>query len=178
MANKVLDIAAIYIPLSFATIGGGQTIVVDIQRQFVDVQHWMTATEFLNAFAIARMAPGPGSLLATLLGWQVAGLAGAIVATIAIFAPTALLMLGVAHVWSRHQGARWQVALERGLRPVATGMILATAYVLFMSLDGGWLARGVALCATAAILFTRVNALIVLAVGAGAYAALSLTPLG
>ncbi|WP_342359970.1 chromate transporter [Terrarubrum flagellatum] len=169
MANKLLEIAAVYAPLSFATIGGGQTIVADVQRQVVDSHHWLTNTEFLNAFAIARMAPGPGSLLATLLGWQVAGLAGAIVATLSIFGPTAIMMLGVAHVWSRHRGARWQMALERGLRPVATGMIVATAYVLFISLDGGWPARIIALFSTVVIMFTRINALIVLAACAGAY---------
>ena len=58
--------------LSIATIGGGQAIIADIQRQVVDVHHWMTAAQFVNDFAIARMAPG-GSLLATLIGWQVAG---------------------------------------------------------------------------------------------------------
>ncbi|MBZ4280762.1 chromate transporter, partial [Mycobacterium tuberculosis] len=90
-----------------------------------NVHHWMTATQFVNDFAIARMAPGPGSLLATLIGWQVAGFWGAVIATLALFGPTAFLIYGVAHLWRRHKGARWQIALEAGLRPVAAGMILA-----------------------------------------------------
>lgn len=49
-------------------IGGGQAIIADLQRQVADVHHWMTAPPFVNDFAIARMAPGPGSLLATLIG--------------------------------------------------------------------------------------------------------------
>lgn len=175
MANRLLELIGIFAPLSLATIGGGQTIVADIQRQVVDIHHWMNASEFLNAFAIARMAPGPASLLATLIGWRVAGGWGALVATLGIFGPPAILMYGVAHVWSKHRGARWQGALERGLRPVATGLILATAYVLIQSLDGGWAARGIALLSTAALMLTRVNALIVLLCGAALFVALSFT---
>ncbi|MBN9063142.1 MAG: chromate transporter [Rhizobiales bacterium 65-9] len=173
MANRLVELAAIFAPLSLITIGGGQTIVADIQRQAVDVHQWMSAAEFLNAFAISRMAPGPGSLLATLIGWSVAGWAGALVASVGIFAPAALLTAGVVHLWSRHPEARWRIAMERGLRPVAAGMILATAVVLFQSLDGGWLARGVALCCTGVLLATRLNALLVLACGAAAFVGLS-----
>src|SRR3546814_10358909 len=91
---------------------------------------WKTAQDFLNTFAIARLAPGPGSLLVTLIGWDVGGFWGAVVATLAIFAPTAFLIYGVAYLWRRHRGARWQLALEAGLRPIAAGMILAAVYVL------------------------------------------------
>ena len=102
------------------------TALAAIQRQVVDQHHWMTGPQFLNAFAISRMAPGPGSLLATLIGWQVAGFWGAVAATLGIFGPTAVLVYGIAVLWRRHQGALWQRALEGGLRPVAAGMILAS----------------------------------------------------
>lgn len=173
MANRLLDLLGLFAPLSLATIGGGQTIVADIQRQVVTIHHWMSASEFVNTFAIARMAPGPASLLATLIGWKVAGGWGALAATLGVFGPPAIVMYGVVHVWSKHRGARWQEALERGLRPVATGLILATAYVLLQSLDGGWLARGVALASTATLMLTRINALILLVCGAALFVGLS-----
>ena len=166
LLSRCLDLAGVFGPLSLATIGGGQAIIADIQRQVVDVHHWMTTAEFLNDFAIARMAPGPGSLLATLIGWQVAGFWGALVATVAMFGPTALLIYGVARLWRRHQGARWQVALEAGLRPVAAGMILASVYVLVQGLEGGWMARVFALASTLCVMYTRINALWLLALGA------------
>ncbi len=162
----------VFAPLSFATIGGGQTIIADVQRQVVDVHHWMTQTAFLEAFAISRMAPGPGSLLVTLIGWHVAGLAGAIVATISIFGPTTFLIYGMARLWKRHQGARWMRALEQGLRPVAAGMILATVFVLLKSLDGGWLARLIAFASTAVLMSTKMNPLALLACGAGIFVAI------
>lgn len=156
----------VFAPLSLVTIGGGQTTLAEIQRQVVDVHHWMTAPEFLNAFAIARLAPGPGSLLVTLIGWQVSGFWGAVVATLAIFGPTAFLIYGVAYLWRRHRGARWQLALEAGLRPVAAGMILAAVYVLFTTLEGGWAGRCITVAATALIMATRINPLLIVLAGA------------
>jgi chromate transporter len=166
MENRLLSLLTVFVPLSLVTIGGGQTVVADIQRQVVDVHHWMSAAQFVDTFAVSRMSPGPGSLLVTLIGWQVAGIPGAIVATIGIFAPTTFLIYGVAHLWSRYRGARWQIALERGLRPVTAGMILAAVSVLLQSLDGGWLARAIAFVSTGALTMTRVNPLLLLACGA------------
>lgn len=169
MPNPVWQLFRVFAPLSLVTIGGGQAVVAEIQRQVVDVHHWMTQTQFVSDFAIARMAPGPGSLLVTLIGWQVAGFWGAVVATLGIFGPTAFLIYGVAHLWARREGARWQVALETGLRPVAAGMILAAVYVLLAALDGGWLARGIAFVSTAILVRTRINPLLLLAGGAGGF---------
>ncbi len=168
-ANRYAALAALFAPLSIATIGGGQTIIAAIQRQVVDVHHWMTTAQFVNDFAIARMAPGPGSLLATLIGWQVAGFWGAVIATLALFGPTAFLIYGVAHLWRRHRGARWQIALEAGLRPVAAGMLLASVYVLLQGLDGGWPARALAIVSTVCVMRTRINALLLIAAGAAIF---------
>ncbi|MFM0340542.1 chromate transporter [Paraburkholderia fungorum] len=163
MPRTLTALVSVFAPLSIVTIGGGQAIVADIQRQVVDVHHWMTHAQFVNDFAIARLAPGPGSLLATLIGWQVGGVPGALVATLALFGPTAFLMYGVAHLWTRHRGARWQNALQSGLRPVAAGLILAAVFVLVKGLDGGWIAWLTALVSTAIVMTTRINALIVIA---------------
>ena len=164
--SAVWELFSVFAPLSLVTVGGGQTTLAEIQRQVVYVHHWMNAQDFLNAFAISRLAPGPGSLLVTLIGWQVAGFWGAVVATLGIFGPTAFLIYGVACLWKRHRGARWQLALEAGLRPVAAGMIMAAVYVLFLTLEGGWLARAIAIVATGLMLRTKLNPLILVACGA------------
>lgn len=169
VARPVLGLFGVFAPLSLVTVGGGQTVIAAIQRQVVDQHHWLTAPQFLNAFAISRMAPGPGSLLATLIGWQVAGAWGAVAATLGIFGPTVLLVYGVAVLWSRHEGALWRRALEGGLRPVAAGMILASVYVLLGALDGGWPAQAIALASTALLMATRVNPLLLLLAGAGVF---------
>ena len=168
----VLSLLAVFAPLSLVTIGGGQSAIADINRQVVDVHQWMSQSQFVEAFAISRMAPGPGSLLVTLIGWQVAGFWGAVVSTLAIFGPTTFLIYAVAHIWSRDGGTRWKRALEAGLRPVAAGMILASTYVLLQAIDGGWFARAVAFASTAALLTTRVNPLLLIGAGVAIFVGL------
>jgi chromate transporter len=170
MQPVLTTLLLIFVPLSFVTIGGGQTIVADVHRQVVDVQHWMTPSQFLDLFAISRMAPGPGSLLVTLIGWQVGGVAGAVVGTFAIFAPTAVMTYCIASLWDRFKGARWQVIIEAGLKPVAAGTVLASVWVLLQALDGGWIAQAIALASTAMLLVTPVNPLILLSAGALVFA--------
>lgn len=169
MSKNLIALLSVFAPLSIVTVGGGQGIIAEVQRQVVDVHHWMTHAEFLSDFAIARLAPGPGSLLATLIGWQVGGFSGALVATLALFGPTAFLMYAVVHVWNRHEGARWLNALQAGLRPVAAGLILAAVYVLTKQLDGGWVAWLTAAIATVLVMTTRINALILIAGGAAVF---------
>lgn len=173
MQNPIWGLVSVFVPLSIVTIGGGQSAVAEIHRQVVDIHHWLTPAQFVDAFAISRMTPGPGSLLVTLIGWQVAGFWGAVVATLALFGPTAFLIYGVAHVWSRYQGARWQIALEAALRPVAAGMIVAATWVLMQSMDGGWKALTVCLVSALVLTVTRINAVLVLFLGAAGFVGLA-----
>lgn len=163
MSRTLIALISVFAPLSLVTVGSGQAIIADVQRQVVDVHHWMTHAQFVSDFAIARLAPGPGSLLATLIGYQVAGLPGALVTTLALLGPTAFLMYGVSHLWTRHRGARWLNALQAGLRPVAAGLILAAVYTLVKGLEGGWIAWLTALVSTAIVMKTKVNPLLLIA---------------
>ena len=75
--NTLLALVTILAPLSVASIGGASSVYAPLQYQTVDVHHWLTGHEFVDLFAIARVTPGPGTMMATLIGWKVAGLAGA-----------------------------------------------------------------------------------------------------
>jgi chromate transporter len=123
--HVLLALIAVFVPFSLASVGGGPSIFAGIQHQAVDVRHWVSAREFLDFFAIARAAPGPGSMLVTLIGWHVAGWLGALVATLALFVPSSLLCYAVARIWNSYRGRAWHTALEAGLAPVAAGLILA-----------------------------------------------------
>jgi chromate transporter len=135
--NILLALLAVFVPLSLVSIGGATSIIVGIQHQVVDVHHWVTTREFVDLFAISRAAPGPGSMLTTLVGWHVGGWIGALVATLAIFLPSSLLCYGAAFMWRRHRGKRWHTALEQGLAPVGIGLVLAGVIALFRVGGGG-----------------------------------------
>jgi chromate transporter len=126
----LLKLVIVLAPLSIASIGGATGIYAPLQHEVVEAQGWLTPREFLDLFAIARVTPGPSSMLATLIGWKVAGLAGAFVATLALYLPSSLLCYGVAQVWDRHRGKSWHTALEGGLAPVGAGLIFAGIWAL------------------------------------------------
>ena len=168
----LLALAGVFAPLSFATIGGGQSVVTEIHRQVVLQHHWLDEAGFVTLFALSRLAPGPGSLLVTLIGWVVAGWMGAVVASVAIFVPSSLLLYGLARLWVRHRGARWQVAIERGLAPIAAGLILSAALTLVRASQGGAYAWVVAGGSTGVLYFTRMSPFLLLAAGAAVFLAL------
>jgi chromate transporter len=122
--NIYLKLVLIFAPLSLVSFGGGQSVVADINRHVIE-QHWLTQAQFVNLFAISRAAPGPGALLTTLIGWDVAGISGAFIATFALFAPSSTAALLAFHFWSRVGKSRIRHSLERSLTPIAAGMIFA-----------------------------------------------------
>jgi chromate transporter len=128
--DLLLRIFFLIAPFSLVSFGGASSIYAPLQHQVVDVNQWVTAREFLDLFAISRAMPGPGSLFCTLIGWQVAGLGGAIVASLAIYLPSSALVYGASHVWSRHRGKRWHTALQDGLTPLGVGLLLAGVVTL------------------------------------------------
>ena len=159
------DLLAVFVPLSFLTVGGGQSVLADIHRQSVGQHAWMSDGQFLDLYALSRLTPGPGSLLVTLVGWQVAGLWGALAASAAIFLPSSVLVYGLAQVWSRYRGRPFIRAVESGLTPVAAGMILAASCTVLRAAEGGIWAWSVAALSTLVLMWTRVNPLLLLALG-------------
>jgi chromate transporter len=123
--GSLLALIAILGPLSVASIGGASGIYAPLQHQTVDVLGWLTPQDFIELFAIARVTPGPGSMLATLIGFKVAGLAGAAVATLALFVPSSVICFAVARVWNRYRGRPWHQAFESGLAPIGAGLLFA-----------------------------------------------------
>ena len=131
--NLILVLA----PLSIAAIGGATGIYAPLQHEVVEVRQWLTPREFLDLFAIARATPGPSSLIATLIGWKLAGFAGALVATLALYLPSSALCYAVGTVWDRHRGKGWHTALEGGLAPVGAGLVFAGLLAILRLSDAG-----------------------------------------
>lgn len=172
--NSYLALIKVIVPLSLVTIGGGASIFPALQHQTVDIRQWMSASDFIDLFAIARSAPGPGSMLVTLIGWKVAGWSGALIATIAMFLPCLILCMAVSRTWIRHKGSPWHAALEMGLAPIGTGLVTAGIISIVEILGRGWLSGTVA-AATAALLLVKpkIQPLIPLLLAGGLFAFVS-----
>jgi chromate transporter len=143
-----------------------------MQHQAVVVHRWMTEREFADLFAISRAAPGPGALLATLIGWHAAGWTGALVASLAFFLPSSLLVYGAAHVWNRWRGTAWHSAVETGFTLIGAGLVLSGAWAMLASESVGLPALGLVLAVAAwRLLLPNTQPLVLLAAGAGVFVA-------
>src|SRR5262249_28357082 len=112
-------------------------------------------------------------LIVGLLGLKAAGVPGALVATLAMLGPSCLLMFGVCRAWDRFRETKWRIAFEKGVAPVAVGLVFASALTVTRAADHG--AAGYLLTATTTALFayTGVNPLLVMA-AAGVLGAMGL----
>jgi chromate transporter len=155
--NLYLQLIAVFAPLSLLSIGGGQSVVADIHMQSVEVHHWVTQAQFVDLFAISRAAPGPGALLTTLIGWHVAGWQGALIASLALFLPSSVLAYLAIRAWHRHRDRPWYQLVQRALAPLASGLILSSAFTVLRS-SSGTLSLWV-IAALSAILFSRFHKL-------------------
>jgi len=89
--DLLFEIAWRFASLSLLAIGGINALLPEIHRVVVEVEGWMTSAEFADLFALAQLAPGPNAMVVSLLGWKVAGIAGAFVATIASCGPSSVV---------------------------------------------------------------------------------------
>jgi chromate transporter len=144
MGRSVLALLLVFAPLSILSIGGGQATIPAMQHQTVVVHGWLTNGEFADLFAISRAAPGPSSLIAALIGWQVYGFWGAVAATLGIFLPSSLLMYAASTWWHRRHDSLIRRAIERGLAPIAVGLVFAGATTVLRAAHAGALALATA----------------------------------
>lgn len=169
MENRLLGLFLVFAPLSLLSFGGGQAIVADIHYQIVDVRGFLTNQQFADLFAVSRAAPGPSTLIAALIGYQVAGFWGAIASCIAIYLPSSLLVYGIANWWQKQGVTPLKMAVERGLAPVAVGLIFAGALAIIRAANVGPLEIATLSLCTAIFYFTKWGSYTVLFTVAGLF---------
>jgi len=164
-ANPVLALAWTFGLMSLFAVGGANSAIPEMHRVAVDVQHWLTDRQFADVFAISQLSPGPNVLIVTLIGYSVAGVAGALVATLAMCVPTAVLAYLVSHLLSRTRHSRWPAIIQAALVPLSIGLMGASGLILALTSDRSWAAALVTAAAAGLAFATRLNPLWLLLAG-------------
>ncbi len=159
-------IAAQFLKIGLVFFGGGFVLLPLLHDRLVTGLHWLTPREFLDGVAISNLTPGPIAVLATFAGYKVAGLSGAAVATLAIFAPGLALMLLLGRQYEKHRTDARVARFLAGVNPAVAGLVVSAAFLLAGSALISW--RGWALGAVSFYLLARRNwhPVFVLAIGA------------
>ena len=166
MMDLLLQIALDFSGLSLLAVGGGPPGLPEMQRNVVEVHGWMGASQFADLYAIAQASPGPNILIVCLVGWKVAGLAGALTATLAMVGPSCVLTCLVAGAWDRFREANWRRVVQLGVAPLTVGLMLSSGYLLTRSADDSLAAYALTGATVVALMVTRINPLWLIGAGA------------
>lgn len=123
-------LAQVFVPIGVMTFGGGLAMIPAIGHMVVDQQHWMSAKGFADAIALGQITPGPIAICSTLIGFRVAGIVGALVATAAMFGPAIALAVVVGRSVDRFHGNAVVEGALAALAPVVIAMLLAATWSL------------------------------------------------
>ena len=164
-SNPLVALAFTFALMSLFAVGGANSAIPEMHRVAVDVRHWLTDKQFADVYAISQLSPGPNVLIVTLIGYSVAGVAGALIATLAMCVPTAVLALFVSRLLARSSRARWPAIVQAALVPLSIGLMGASGLILAQTSDRTLAA--VLVTAGAAVLAsaTRLNPLWMLVAG-------------
>ena len=162
----VLELFLEFALLSLIAFGGATALLPEMHRVVVENHHWLDDTTFTHLYAIAQAAPGPNVLVVTLIGWKVAGLAGALAATLAMCLPMSVVIYLLIDRWERFAGKRWQKAISLGVAPLAVGLIFSGATLIARSAKLGWAAWLLVAVTLVANLRSKVHPLWLIGIGA------------
>jgi len=164
LGSRLFPLAAVFFRTGLGAYGGGFAIIPHLES-VMSANHWITARQFADSVAMGKLTPGPVLLMATFIGFLVAGLPGSLVATAAILAGPFLLVVTLG-TWLNRARSRLAVrAALRGLTPAVVGLMAASAITLGESLRGP-VEHAIAAASALTLIRFRVNPVLVLVVGA------------
>lgn len=126
-----------YFQIGLFSIGGGYAAMPLIQQQVVEKHNWLTMGQFADIVTIAEMTPGPIAVnSATFVGTMIAGLPGAIIATLGCVFPSCVIVMSLAYIYHRFRGLSVVQGILAGLRPAVIAMIASAGINLFLTAVG------------------------------------------
>ena len=147
------QLAKTFAMLSILSFGGGKGVFPQMREEVVAQFHWLTPEQFTQFYTIGKLVPGPTTIMSVLVGLSIGKLPGAVIAALAIFVPSSVLMFFAVKLWQRAEGSPVRDALGHGLAPAIVGLSWASAWVLGKGVALSW--QSIALVAVVAVLSLR-----------------------
>ena len=164
MIKTFLQLTGLFSALSISAFGGGKVVLPSMHQASVGEYHWMSNQQFVDLFSISMAAPGPSMMVVSLVGLKAClpygtaiALLGALIATIAMFLPSSILVFVVSKFWDEWRESPWRHTVERAMMPVSTGLILAATWIIAKTSIHSVPTAIMGLVALALMLFTKIN---------------------
>ncbi len=163
---QLAQLFATMLKIGAVLYGSGYVLLAFLRGDFVERLGWVTEQQLADAVSIGQVTPGPVFTTATFLGYVIAGLPGAFLATVAIFLPSFLFVGLLTRLTGFLRSRDWTGALLDGLNATALALMAGVSWQLARTAVVDLLTAAITLGTLAAVWRTRINNAWYLAVGA------------
>jgi chromate transporter len=161
---QLFDLAAMMFRIDLFAFGGGFASVPLMFHEIVEARSWMDGQTFLNGIALGQVTPGPIVITATFVGYIVYGLIGSMVATVSIFLPSFLIVIGITPYFDRLRNSVYFAGAIRAISCSFVGLLLTVTFRFASNISWDIPRLSLAVAAFAALLF-KVEILWIVLVG-------------
>jgi len=151
----LLTLFWLFFRTSLVSFGGLYGALPELQRVFVVEHHFLSSEQLIQNYVIGQLVPGPNMVACTLIGLQIAGVPGALAASLGTYLAPILLICAVASAFHRYYGVAWVRRVEVALRPMSIGFMAAAAVTILRSELGFHAVTTIAVTALSAVLYAR-----------------------
>ena len=151
--REFFGLAVLMSKIDLIAFGGGFVSVPLMFHEIVEIRSWMDPSTFLNGIVLGQFTPGPIVITATFVGYMVYGLPGAIIATVAIFLPSFLILVGIAPWFDRLRSSPWFTRAIRGILCSFVGLLFTVTMRFALNVHWDWPHLALAAAAFAALVF-------------------------
>jgi chromate transporter len=164
--TSLMTLFLTFLKIGAVLYGSGYVLLAFLRNDFVERLGWLTDQQLLDAVAIGQMTPGPVFTTATFVGYIVAGVPGAVLATVGIFLPAFIFVALLHPLVPRLRSNLWTAAMLDGVNVAAVGLMAAVTWLLGRDAIVDLLTAAVAIAAAFLLIRFRVNSAWLIAAGA------------
>lgn len=162
---KIAIMDGILFKIGLLTFGNGFTMLPFIYKEVVQNFHWLTTKEFSDGIVMGQITPGPVIITATFVGYKVAGLIGAVTATLSIFLPSTMLVALVSETFVKYKDSRWSAFALKGILASFIGLLALVVGQLAKANVSDYKTALFALTAIVLFVYTKINPAVLLVIG-------------
>ncbi len=155
--QKAGELALVFFKMGTVIFGGGFAAIPFLQYEVVELRHWLSSKEFIDAVALAQMTPGPVAIISAFIGFKVLSIPGALIAMLGTFLPSTLMLLLLIQGYERVKRSPVIQAFLSGVMPAVCGMLLVSAVFIARGAISGVIPAAIAVVAFLFLFFLRVE---------------------
>jgi chromate transporter len=142
--SRLLQIAWLFFKTGLFSFGGAYASLVFVQRGAVEQHHWLTDGQLLDGVALSVATPGPFMLFTTFVGYVAGGISGALIATLFVFLPSFVFVLGGVRYAEKVQNNRAMQSFLAGVSASIVGVIAVVSLELVPDALIDWFSLAIA----------------------------------